>query len=154
MSKECLSESDAPLASDLSFADFVQRIVVRARRSAYIANPHFWPQSWFCRLRQQLPHFGFVIQYSHDASAIGESTLRLLRALNLSEFYYHWGAHGNLTMFDDEAHVTYRGGDTLQSKLAFYRQHFDRETALKCIELYRDDYALFKLDYPEWIEHL
>lgn len=148
ITKECLGN----ITDQFTFTNFVDRIINMSNYKQYITNPHYWPQSWFCRLNEFINEYDYVIKY--DYHNIGHETLKILELLNLSEYYYHWGEYFNETMFKDSVHVTYKGGDELQSKIEFYSKYYTLELAVKCIKLFQDDYRLFDMSYPEWIYHL
>eukprot|EP01084_Bolivina_argentea_P104976 187927_1 len=145
---ECFGE----VTNNFTFSDFVERIIDKTKRKDYITNPHYWPQSWFCELDKYLNEYQFVIKY--DYYSIGKYVLELLKYVNLSDYYYHWGEYFNETMFTDSVHVTYEGGNELQSKVKFYKQYYTKQLAVKCLKLFQDDYQLFNFSYPEWINYL
>ena len=150
ISRECVGD----LRKKFSFEHFVEAIINKTKNKDYITNPHYWPQSWFCRLTQHLSEYQYVIRY--DYNLIGNDTLNLLHSIGLSKYYFHWGLHFNQTMFQDQVHVTYGGGNGVQSKIEFYKQYYTKSLAIKCLNLYKDDYDVFNqyLSYPQWLKWL
>ena len=146
--KECFGN----ITKQFSFNEFVQRMINKTKHRDYITNPHYWPQSWSCQLREYLSEYQFVIKY--DYYSIGAETLHFLNYVNLSQYYYKWGQYFNETMFSDTVHVTYNGGNDLTSKIDFYKQYYTMELAVKCLKLYGEDYRLFNMSYPQWIHYL
>merc|ERR1712154_320688 len=109
------------------------------------------PQSARCYLRNNFKAYNYVIKYNYNT--VGHDTWRFLKDMNLSEYYLHWGPNHNETMFDKAtSHVTYKGGNELSTAIAFYGKYYDKDIVMKCLKIFNNEYKLFNLSYPGWIE--
>lgn len=125
------------VSDHFTFAEFVDRLISKTLQSEYVKNPHYWPQSWFCRLDETLKHYQMVIKY--DRNTIARNTLDFLQRVNLSRFYRHWGPYFNETMFEDSVHVTFPNQIAdVKSKVVFYRKYYTKELAMNVMALYSE----------------
>ena len=79
------------VSDQFTFTEFVDRIINQSLQRQYVRNPHYWPQSWFCRMNETLQHYQMVIPY--DRNTIGRDTLEFLKRVNLSQFYWYNSPH-------------------------------------------------------------
>ena len=135
------------------FADqFAQKVI---SGKVVDINPHYRPQYTFCGLDRYFGEFDYVIYY--DKATIAGDTLRWMEeaGINIDEYYYNWGEFNNETMFERKTnHAAKKSQLTLDAKVSFYSNYYDKSLAMKMINVFDIDYKTLKFTYPEWIELL
>lgn len=138
------------------FVQFARRMIAvlnNPHKNSCHMDGHFMPQHCFCGLRELLPDYDFVLKYSFDG--IGAETEQMLHAVGLNRYFHGWGANHNETMFG--GHTTHTNGATSRgdaSRLAFYDRHLTRALAEELVEAFAEDYAVLRLQPPQWIQKL
>ena len=76
--------------------------------------------------------------------------------IDVEEYYYtNWGRYHNESMFARQTkHASNVSQSTLDDKIAFYAQFYNRELARNVISAFHTDYQTFKFPYPQWVDFL
>mmetsp|Transcript_45872 Transcript_45872/g.109227 ORF Transcript_45872/g.109227 Transcript_45872/m.109227 type:complete len:353 (-) Transcript_45872:175-1233(-) len=126
------------------FAYFVQGLADSLQRGIKV-DEHFLPQFLWCDLFKHIHEYDFVYQYHRDS--IGDNVLEMLKATNLTQFFYGWGKFRNESLFF--AVVDHATGAKTKSYL---KEVYTPETAHLAYQIFAMDYMLLNIAYPSWID--
>ena len=119
-------------------------------------NDHYRPQYTFCGLEKYMDYFDFIIYY--DKATIASETLKYIEnaGIDADKYYFtNWGEYHNDTMFATKTkHASNISQDTLDDKIAFYSQFYDKKLAMKVMSAFDTDYKKFQFPHPAWVEFL
>eukprot|EP00418_Pyrodinium_bahamense_P093937 CAMPEP_0179025724 /NCGR_PEP_ID=MMETSP0796-20121207/8139_1 /TAXON_ID=73915 /ORGANISM="Pyrodinium bahamense, Strain pbaha01" /LENGTH=376 /DNA_ID=CAMNT_0020721767 /DNA_START=51 /DNA_END=1181 /DNA_ORIENTATION=+ len=108
-------------------------------------DSHFTPQSSHCELHHRLLEYNTIglmskASFARDASCILERA-----GMGYANTQ---GKGDNSTFFNDPVNVEVKA----EQAVAYLKKFFTREAARAFIQAYKEDYALFRIREPEWIE--
>lgn len=118
----------------------------RANHTLKELDSHFTPQAWHCELSTRLHEYNVIglmskANFSRDAGCI-------LERANLAYLNEKGGDEkGGLPFFTDVQNQ----GDLEDQNTEILKKFFTKEFALYMMDLYKEDYDLFRIKRPTWV---
>jgi len=107
-------------------------------------DSHFTPQAWHCELRDRLQEYNLIglmskANFARDAAC-------MLKSANLEYLNIQGGRNGQPFFA-----VPQNEGDMESKNTEILKKFFTKEFANHLIDLYKEDYDLFRIKRPTWV---